>query len=144
MAGSFLDSPVLRITVMSIRVHSMLLVLILLVKTMAAYLNTDLIPRFACYREFLNCMVRRNVGGSRFLSQVPDLGIPPIISRLIWVDQTIAERSLLQNMKDLSPENSLGLMNRLMSCNHFHLAGVIREFVGNDENLTIGEVSKSM
>jgi hypothetical protein len=32
----------------------------------------------------------------------------------------------------------------LMGCNHFHLARVITEFAGNDENLTIAEVSKSM
>jgi hypothetical protein len=96
---------------------------------MATYLNTDLVPRIPCYREFLGSMVRRNV---------PDLGIPPIISRLIWVDQTTAERTLLQGLRGLTP------IQMLMGCNHFHLAGVIRQFAGNDENLTIAEVSKSM
>jgi hypothetical protein len=96
---------------------------------MAAYLNTTLIPRIPCYREFLDTMVRRNV---------PDLGIPPIISRLIWVEQTVQEKMLLQGLKNLSPTNTL------MACNHFHLAGVIRQFAGNDENLTIAEVSKNL
>jgi hypothetical protein len=45
---------------------------------------------------------------------------------------------MLQGLRNLSP------MNTLMACNHFHLAGVIRQFAGNDENLTIAEVSKSI
>jgi hypothetical protein len=84
-------------------------------------------------------MVRRNVGRILFLqiTKVPDLDIPPIISTLIWVDQTISERVLLQGMRNLSP------MNSLMACNHFHLAKVITRLAGNEENLTIAEVSKS-
>jgi hypothetical protein len=37
----------------------------------------------------------------------------------------------------------LSYVQRLLGCNHFHLAKVIRGFVGNDESLTIAEVSKS-
>jgi hypothetical protein len=69
---------------------------------------------------------------------MPDLGIPPLISRLIWVEQTDAERALLQGLSGLTPVNSL------MGCNHFHLVSDIRKFAGNDENLTIAQVSKSM
>lgn len=60
-----------------------------------------------------------------------------MVVRLIWVKQTTAERTLLQGLRGLTS------IQTLMSCNHFNLAGVIRKYAGNDENLTIAEVSKS-
>jgi hypothetical protein len=137
MDGYFLVLLVPRITIMLMMVLGSKLI-ISIVQNMAMYLNTDLVPRVPCYREFLSSMVRRNVRCSSFLYQMPDLGIPPIILTLIWIDQTTQERIMLQGLRNLSP------MNSLMACNHFHLAGVIRQFAGNDENLTIAEVSKSM
>jgi hypothetical protein len=95
---------------------------------MATYLSTDLVPRVPCYSEFMNTMVRRNV---------PDLGIPPIRSTLVWIDLTNAERAIQQNLNH-SP------ISQLMSCNHFHLARGVLQFAGNDENLTIAQVSRKL
>jgi hypothetical protein len=104
---------------------------------MATFLNTKLPSRVTCYRKFLSSMVRRNVCAVSLIFKLPDQGIPPMVSRLIWVEQTTAERSLLQGLRDLTP------VQTLMGCNHFHLAGVIRKYAGNDQNLSIAEVSKS-
>jgi SNF2 family DNA or RNA helicase len=94
------------------------------VSRMAEYLRTELPEDYFAAREFLRSRVRRNE---------PNLMLPPLRQRIIWVEMSAAERALYQTIS--------GSQDTLMACNHYHLAQEVLEMAGDQTDLSLEEVA---
>lgn len=93
---------------------------------MAKYLNTTLPGgREACHL-FLSKAVRRNE---------PNLQLPPLIEKHIFIDLSIQERGLYLTLED---------KDALMACNHHHLADGILDLVSDHQEMNIQQVSDAV
>jgi len=98
------------------------------ISSMFEYLDAEL-PRstIAC-RRFLKYAVRRNE---------PNLELPPLRQRCIYVEMTPHERGLYHGMEGSRTD-------ALMACNHHQLADAILDMVGTGDEMSIEEVSRAV
>ena len=95
------------------------------IEQMAAYLETTVPPTPEATVAFLKHCVRRNE---------PNLGLPPLIQDLQWIDMSATERGLYETLRAHPRE-------ALMACNHHQLADGILNMVGENQEMTINEVA---
>lgn len=89
---------------------------------MAKYLKIELPQSNAACESFLKKFVRRNE---------PNLNLPPLIEKHIWVELTPEERAIYLTLHG---------SDALMSCNHHQLAMEVLDLLDNEKEMTIGEV----
>jgi SNF2 family DNA or RNA helicase len=92
---------------------------------MGEYLRVNLPYRIPACNSFLRDRVRRNE---------PDLQLPTLTQRLIWIQMNAQEQGLFETLRH-------NRMQALMACSHYHVAGEIVGFAGVDQNLTIDQVA---
>jgi SNF2 family DNA or RNA helicase len=92
---------------------------------MAKYLNCDQEFSFDMAKCFVQQKIRRNE---------PNLELPPVENRCIWVELSVEERGLYIGMNDLTRSS-------LMACNHHQLADDILDIVGDGKEMSVEEVA---
>ena len=115
------------------------------IAAMARYLDADLPTTPSVCIQFLKRFVRRNEPNLQLpeLTQVIfsliefDVSMTDvsILQRIVWVDMTAQERGLYMALQGRSA---------LMACNHYQLADEVMDVVGDENEMTINEVSSAV